>query len=106
MQQSPDDSDIDDDDTVRSGGPQARRIPSFLDPDRPMDPVRMSETGSLAAGIIGGAAASFFLTTDFWSGAIAEAMGYIDLSAPVAMIVSGGLYYLFTRRGHTFGDAR
>ncbi|WP_241489308.1 purine-cytosine permease family protein [Leucobacter celer] len=60
----------------------------------------------LAAGIIGGAAASFFLTTDFWSGAIAEAMGYIDLSAPVAMIVSGGLYYLFTRRGYTFGDAR
>ena len=56
--------------------------------------------------MIGGAAASFFLTTDFWSGAIAEAMGYIDLSAPVAMIVSGGLYYLFTRRGHTFGDAR
>jgi cell division transport system ATP-binding protein len=48
LQQSPDDSDIDDDDTVRSGGPQARRIPSFLDPDRPMDPVRMSETGSLA----------------------------------------------------------
>jgi len=33
-------------------------------------------------------------------------MGYIDLSAPVAMIVSGGLYYLFPRRGHTFGDAR
>ena len=29
-----------------------------------------------------------------------------DLSAPVAMIVSGGLYYLFTRRGYTFGDAR
>ncbi|WP_053382563.1 cell division ATP-binding protein FtsE [Leucobacter celer] len=44
-----DDADIDgDDDTVRSGGPQARRIPSFLDPDRPMDPVRMSETGNLA----------------------------------------------------------
>jgi NCS1 family nucleobase:cation symporter-1 len=33
-------------------------------------------------------------------------MGYIDLSAPVAMIVSGGLYYLFTRRGYTFGDTR
>jgi cell division transport system ATP-binding protein len=44
-----DDADIDDDDdTVHSGGPQARRIPSFLDPDRPMDPVRMSETGNLA----------------------------------------------------------
>lgn len=43
------DEDIDDgDDTVRAEGPQARRIPSFLDPDRPMDPVRMSETGSLA----------------------------------------------------------
>jgi cell division transport system ATP-binding protein len=41
------DSDIDDD-TVRAGGPQARRIPSFLDPGRPMDPVQMSETGSLA----------------------------------------------------------
>lgn len=37
-----------DDDTVRAGGPQARRIPGFLDPGRPMDPVRMSETGSLA----------------------------------------------------------
>ncbi|MFT4233212.1 MAG: cell division ATP-binding protein FtsE [Leucobacter sp.] len=43
------DAEIDeDDDTVRPSGPQARRIPSFLDPDRPMDPVRMSETGSLA----------------------------------------------------------
>ena len=37
------------DDTVHAdGGPQARRIPGFLDPDRPLDPVRMSETGSLA----------------------------------------------------------
>ena len=37
-----------DDDTVRADGPQARRIPGFLDPGRPMDPVQMSETGSLA----------------------------------------------------------
>ncbi|PRI10703.1 cell division ATP-binding protein FtsE [Leucobacter massiliensis] len=37
-----------DDETVRPGGPQDRRIPAFLDPDRPLDPVRMSETGSLA----------------------------------------------------------
>jgi len=44
-----DDSEIDDDDdTVRAGGPQARRIPGFLDPGRPMDPVRMAETGNLA----------------------------------------------------------
>ncbi|GAA1610485.1 cell division ATP-binding protein FtsE [Leucobacter chromiireducens] len=37
------------DDTVRAdGGPHAKRIPGFLDPGRPMDPVQMSETGSLA----------------------------------------------------------
>lgn len=42
-------SDIDDDDeTVQPGGPQARRIPSFLDPGRPIDAVHMSETGNLA----------------------------------------------------------
>ncbi|RGE23644.1 cell division ATP-binding protein FtsE [Leucobacter sp. wl10] len=41
------DADMDDDETVRSGGPQARRIPDFLDPGRP-DPVQMSETGNLA----------------------------------------------------------
>ncbi|WP_427871053.1 cell division ATP-binding protein FtsE [Leucobacter luti] len=44
-----DDEEIDDlDDTLHADGPQARRIPSFLDPGRPMDPVQMSETGSLA----------------------------------------------------------
>ena len=43
------DSEIDDDFTdTHDAGPQAKRIPSFLDPDRPMDAVRMSETGSLA----------------------------------------------------------
>ncbi|UOQ58179.1 cell division ATP-binding protein FtsE [Leucobacter allii] len=36
-----------DEDTLRPDGPQERRIPGFLDPDRP-DPVQMSETGSLA----------------------------------------------------------
>ena len=37
------------DDTVRAdGGPQAKRIPGFLDPGRPIDAVQMSETGSLA----------------------------------------------------------
>lgn len=35
-------------DTVDAGGPHAKRIPSFLDPGRPLDPVEMSETGSLA----------------------------------------------------------
>lgn len=42
------DDEIDDDTATRDAGPQARRIPNFLDPDRPMDAVRMSETGSLA----------------------------------------------------------
>ena len=43
------DEDIDDDFTnTRDAGPQGKRIPSFLDPDRPIDAVRMSETGSLA----------------------------------------------------------
>ena len=38
------------DQTVRAdGGPQAKRIPAFLDPGRPLDPVEMSETGNLAA---------------------------------------------------------
>ncbi len=44
-----DDEGDDLDETVRHGiSPQNRRIPGFLDPDRPMDAVRMSETGSLA----------------------------------------------------------
>ncbi|MBP1327505.1 cell division transport system ATP-binding protein [Leucobacter exalbidus] len=43
------DEEIDDDFTdTRDAGPQAKRIPSFLDPGRPMDAVRMSETGNLA----------------------------------------------------------
>ncbi|MBL3698533.1 cell division ATP-binding protein FtsE [Leucobacter luti] len=45
-----DEIDGDLDDTVRAdGGPQAKRIPGFLDPGRPIDPVHMSETGNLAA---------------------------------------------------------
>ena len=38
------------DQTVRAdAGPQAKRIPAFLDPGRPLDPIEMSETGNLAA---------------------------------------------------------
>ncbi|MCW2287275.1 cell division transport system ATP-binding protein [Leucobacter luti] len=47
------DADIDGDEfdeTVRAdAGPQGKRIPGFLDPGRPIDPVQMSETGNLAA---------------------------------------------------------
>ena len=43
------DDEIDDDFTdTRDAGPQGKRIPGFLDPDRPIDAVRMSETGNLA----------------------------------------------------------
>ncbi len=49
----PEDDEIDGtdfDQTVRAdGGPQAKRIPAFLDPGRPLDPIEMSETGNLAA---------------------------------------------------------
>ena len=40
--------DEDIDETVHADGPRGRSIPSFLEPGRPIDPVQMSETGSLA----------------------------------------------------------
>lgn len=41
--------DLDDlDATVRAGESPHRKIPTFLEPGKPMDPVRMSETGNLA----------------------------------------------------------
>ncbi|MEV8337270.1 cell division ATP-binding protein FtsE [Leucobacter sp. NPDC077196] len=43
------DADEDDiDETVHADGPRGRSIPSFLEPSRPLDPVQMAETGSLA----------------------------------------------------------
>lgn len=43
-----DDEDEDIDETVHADGPRGRSIPSFLEPARPLDPVQMAETGSLA----------------------------------------------------------
>ncbi|SDQ54057.1 cell division ATP-binding protein FtsE [Leucobacter chromiiresistens] len=43
-----DDEDEDIDETVHADGPRGRGIPSFLEPARPLDPVQMAETGSLA----------------------------------------------------------
>lgn len=36
------------DDTRRAGDPTGRRIPEFLEPPNPLDPIQMSETGNLA----------------------------------------------------------
>ncbi|MEJ6489431.1 cell division ATP-binding protein FtsE [Leucobacter sp. USCH14] len=43
-----DEEDEDIDETVHADGPRGRSIPSFLEPARPLDPVQMAETGSLA----------------------------------------------------------
>ena len=46
---NPFDDDGDDlDDTRRADAPSARRIPEFLEPRSPLDPLQMSETGNLA----------------------------------------------------------
>ena len=46
----------------------------------------------LVAMVAGGLATALFLSTDVWTGPLAEAIGYIDLSAPAGMLVSAGLY--------------
>lgn len=52
----------------------------------------------LIATVAGGAATALFLSTDVWTGPLAEALGFIDLSAPVGIIVSAGLYVLLAGR--------
>lgn len=56
-----------------------------------------------AAGLIavaaGGIAAALCVSTDVWTGPIAVALGFIDLSAPVGVIVSAALYAVLARRG-------
>lgn len=48
----------------------------------------------LIAAIGGGTATALFLSTDVWTGPFAEALGYIDLSAPVGILVSVVLYVI------------
>lgn len=45
---NPFDDEDDLDDTRRAGAPSARKIPEFLEPRSPLDPLQMSETGNLA----------------------------------------------------------
>nr|ALS89872.1 permease for cytosine/purines, uracil, thiamine, allantoin [uncultured bacterium] len=46
----------------------------------------------LLAVILGAAVASLFLSNAVWTGPIAAAMGSMDLSVPVSMIVTAGVY--------------
>jgi nucleobase:cation symporter-1, NCS1 family len=52
----------------------------------------------LLAVLLGAAAASLFFASDLWVGPVAEAMGFIDLSVPVSMIVTSALYTLLSGR--------
>ena len=51
----------------------------------------------ITAAVVGGIASSLFLTTDAWAGPIAEAMGYLDLSVPVGVVVAAALYLGLSR---------
>lgn len=46
----------------------------------------------LISVVAGGAATALFLSTDVWTGPLGEALGYIDLSVPVGLLVSVVLY--------------
>ncbi|RBP63141.1 purine-cytosine permease-like protein [Brevibacterium sanguinis] len=52
----------------------------------------------LSSVVLGACAGSLFMTTDVFSGPFAVAMGYLDLSVPVCLLVSSGLYVLFAHR--------
>ncbi|MBL3686513.1 nitrate reductase [Leucobacter zeae] len=48
--------------------------------------------------VLGGIATALFLSTDVWTGPLAVAIGYIDLSAPIGIIVSVAAYILLAGR--------
>lgn len=52
----------------------------------------------LVAFVVGTVASALCLSTDVWTGPIAEALGWIDLSVPVGVIVAGGLYAALSRK--------
>jgi purine-cytosine permease-like protein len=51
----------------------------------------------ILAVVLGAGAASLFLTTEQWTGAIAGAMGYIDLAVPVSIVTTSLIYIVLTR---------
>lgn len=52
----------------------------------------------IVAFVVGIIASALCLSTDVWTGPIAEALGYIDLSVPVGVIAAGGLYAVMSRK--------
>lgn len=51
----------------------------------------------LVSAVAGAVAAALFLSTDIWTGPLSRALGDIDLSVPVGMVVSSALYVLLAR---------
>lgn len=52
----------------------------------------------VVAVLVGGIATALFLSTDIWTGPLAAALGYIDLSVPVGLGVSALVYAVMSRR--------
>lgn len=53
----------------------------------------------LSSAVIGAVVGAQFMTTEAFTGALAAAMGFVDLSVPVSLAVSAGLYAIFAGRG-------
>jgi purine-cytosine permease-like protein len=68
-------------------------------PGAPFWYVRGWHVAGLSAVVLGGATASLFLTSGAWTGPLAAAMGGVDLSVPVGMLVTSCAYALLSRRG-------
>ena len=51
----------------------------------------------IVAVLAGGTASALCLSTTIWTGPVGEALGYIDLSVPVGMLVAASLYTLLLR---------
>jgi len=51
----------------------------------------------IVAVLAGGVATALCLSTTVWTGPVGEALGYIDLSVPVGMLVAASLYALLLR---------
>jgi purine-cytosine permease-like protein len=51
----------------------------------------------MAAVVIGGIATALCLSTEVWTGPVAQSLGYVDLSVPVGMIVSVLVYTVLLR---------
>lgn len=53
----------------------------------------------MTSAVVGGIATAACLSTDVWTGPVSEAMGWVDLSVPVGMIVSALVYLGLSKTG-------